>query len=462
MPGLDSDGEMQLERLIAALGPTEVVGRAPVEIRELAYDTRRIPAGALFFCVPGASTDGHELAPGAVAAGAVALVVERPLAVDVPQLVVPSVRAAMPKAAVEFFDDPSRELDVAAVTGTSGKTTTVFLLRSILEAAGLRPALLSSIERRVGGDVREPTLNTPESIDLQRLFREMLDAGNDTCALEATSIASSKHRLDGTRLAVLVFTNLSQDHLDFHGTMEDYFEAKRRLFAQAQKTVINVGDEYGRRLARELPDAIAFTAEDRLDAKLQLRGGFNRENALAAAAAARALGVGEDPIRRGVENVRGVPGRFDLVDEGQPFTVIVDYSHKPGALETVLRAARELAIDGRVTCVFGAGGDRDREKRPLMGRVAAELADDVIVTADNPRSEDPATIAAEIVNGLPLEVELDRRPAIERAIEGAQEGDVVLIAGKGHERGQEFADRTVPFDDREVARDALRRLRAPA
>jgi UDP-N-acetylmuramoyl-L-alanyl-D-glutamate--2,6-diaminopimelate ligase len=452
---------MQLERLIAALGPTEVVGRAPIEIHGLAYDTRDVPTGALFFCVPGANVDGHDLAADAIAAGAAALVVERLLDVDEVQLVVPSVRAAMPRAAVEFFGDPTGELDVLAVTGTSGKTTTVYLLYSILEAAGRRPALLSSIERRVGDGVREPDLNTPESIDLQRLFREMLDAGNDACAMEATSIASSKRRLDGTRFAVLVFTNLSQDHLDFHGTMEEYFAAKQRLFAQAERIVINIGDEYGRRLARDFPQAITFDPGDGLDAELHLRGTFNRENALAAAAAARAVAIGEADIRRGIEAVREVPGRFELLDEGQPFTVVVDYSHKPGALETVLRAARELT-GGRVICVFGAGGDRDREKRPLMGRVAAELADEVIVTSDNPRSEDPAAIAAEIVDGLDLEVELDRRTAIERAIERAEEGNVVLIAGKGHERGQEFADRIVPFDDREVARDALRRLRTPA
>jgi UDP-N-acetylmuramoyl-L-alanyl-D-glutamate--2,6-diaminopimelate ligase len=449
---------MQLERLIAALGPAEVVGRAPVEIRELAYDTRTVSPGALFFCVPGANADGHDLAAGALAAGAAALVVERTLNLDAPQLVVPNVRAAMPQVAVEFFGDPTRELDVLGVTGTSGKTTTVYVLHSILAVAGHKPALLSSIERRLGRDVREPTLNTPESIDLQRLFREMLDAGNDCCAMEATSIASSMRRLDGTRFAVLVFTNLSQDHLDFHGTMEEYFEAKRRLFTQADRIVINAGDEYGRRLVRDFPDALTFTASDELDAELHLRGGFNRENALAAATAARALGVDEGAIRRGIEAVREVPGRFEIVDEGQPFTVVVDYSHKPAALETVLLAARQLA-SGRVICVFGAGGDRDREKRPVMGRIAAELADDVIVTSDNPRSENPGTIAAEIVDGLQLQVELDRRRAIQQAIERAQAGDVVLIAGKGHERGQEFADRTVPFDDREVARDTLRRAR---
>jgi UDP-N-acetylmuramoyl-L-alanyl-D-glutamate--2,6-diaminopimelate ligase len=456
---LDSADEMQLERLIAALGPTEVVGRAPVEIHELAYDTRNVSPGALFFCIPGANADGHELAAEAIAAGAAALVVEHPLNLDVPQLVVQSVRAAMPQGAVEFFGDPTRELEVLGVTGTSGKTTTVYLLHSILTAAGRRPALLSSIERRLGRDVREPTLNTPESIDLQRLFKEMLDAGNDCCAMEATSIASSMRRLDGTRFAVLVFTNLSQDHLDFHGTMEDYFDAKRQLFNQAERLVINPDDEYGRRLAREFPDALTFTASDDLAADLHLRGGFNRENALAAATAARAIGIAEGAIKRGIEAVREVPGRFEIVDEGQPFTVVVDYSHKPGALETALQAARELA-SGRVICVFGAGGDRDREKRPVMGRVAAELADDVIVTSDNPRSENPAAIAAEIVDGLHVEIELDRRSAIEQAIERARVGDVVLIAGKGHERGQEFADRIVPFDDREVARETLRRLRA--
>jgi UDP-N-acetylmuramoyl-L-alanyl-D-glutamate--2,6-diaminopimelate ligase len=453
---------MHLERLIAALGPVEVVGRAPVEIPELAYDTGDIRPGALFFCVPGASTDGHDLAREALDQGAVALVVERRLRVDAPQLIVPSVRAAMPPAAVAFFGDPSRELQVLGITGTSGKTTTAFLLYAILEAAGLSPALLSSVERRVSAEVLPATLNTPEAIDLQRLFRQMVDAGHKTCVLEATSIASSKGRLDGTRFAVLVFTNLSQDHLDFHGTMDAYFDAKRQLFAQAERAVVNVGDPYGRRLAEALHrEAVTFEAGDSLPAQLRLRGGFNRENALAAAAAARTLGAGEKEIRRGLESVHGVPGRFETVDEGQDFLVVVDYAHKPGALETVLREARRLGA-GRVICVFGAGGDRDREKRPLMGRVAASLADEVIITSDNPRSEDPAAIAAEVAHGLGVEIVLDRSAAIESAIERARHGDVVVIAGKGHEAGQEFADRTVPFDDREVARGALRRLRATA
>jgi UDP-N-acetylmuramoyl-L-alanyl-D-glutamate--2,6-diaminopimelate ligase len=451
---------MELERLIAALGPTEVVGGAPVEISALVYDTRDSGPGALFFCIAGDRADGHAFAQDAVAAGAVALVVERPLGIDVPQLVVESVRSAMPRAAVAFYGDPTAELPVVGITGTNGKTTTAYLLRSILEAAGRRVGFLTNIERRVGGETQPVGLNTPESTDLQRLFREMVDAGDDACVMEATSMASSKGRLEGTRFQVLVFTNLTQDHLDFHGTMEAYFTAKRRLFDQAERAVVNVADEWGRRLAAELPDAIAYdAANDGLEASVRLHGGFNRENAVAAAAGARALGIDEDAIRRGIEAVDLVPGRFEPVDEGQPFAVVVDYAHTPDALETVLESARDLAR-GRVICVFGAGGDRDRDKRPLMGQVAAELADEALVTSDNPRSEDPAAIAAEVVDGYDLEVELDRRRAIERALESAAEGDVVVIAGKGHEQGQEIAGRKIPFDDREVAREALRRLRA--
>ena len=453
---------MQLERLIAALAPTDVVGGAAVEIRELAYDAREVPRGALFFCVPGAVADGHDFAADAVDRGAAALVVERLLDVGVPQLVVPDVRAAMPRAAVEFFGDPTARLPVAAITGTNGKTTTAYLLRSILAAAGEQPGLLTNVERRVGDEVRTVGLNTPESIDLQRLFAEMLDAGNRICVMEATSMASVKGRLAGTRFAVLVFTNLTQDHLDFHGTMAEYFEAKRRLFAQATRAVVNVGDDYGAGLAAELPDAITFGPDDALRGiELKLQGRFNVENALAAAAAARALGVEDAAIKHGIEAVERVPGRFDPVDEGQPFTVLVDYAHTPGALESALESARELAR-GRLICVFGAGGDRDRDKRPLMGQVVAELADVAVVTSDNPRSEDPAAIAADVVDGLDLDVELDRRRAIERGLESAREGDVVVIAGKGHEQGQEIAGRKLPFDDREVVREALRRLRAPA
>src|SRR5581483_4391752 len=276
---------MELERLVAALGAAEVVGHAPVEVLDLVYDARLAAPGSLFFCVRGARADGHDFAPQAVAAGAVALVVERPLAVDVPQVIVPDSRAAMAPAADVFFGRPTVELQVAGVTGTSGKTTTSFLLFAILAAAGRRPGLLGTVEARVGGERRGVERTTPEAIDLQRTFREMLDAGDRSCAMEASSHASELHRLDCVRFAVLVFTNLSQDHLDFHGDMESYFQAKRRLFREGTPAVVNVGDPYGRRLAAELPDAIAFSGGDAsaLDGiDLKLRGRFNVENALGA------------------------------------------------------------------------------------------------------------------------------------------------------------------------------------
>jgi UDP-N-acetylmuramoyl-L-alanyl-D-glutamate--2,6-diaminopimelate ligase len=452
---------MRLERLIDAVAPLELVQGRDVEVADLAYDPARVRPGSLFFCIPGSRADGHDLAPRAVEAGAVALVVERPLDAAVPQLVVERVRSAMPVAAATFFGRPSEALEVAAVTGTNGKTTTAFLLHAILAAAGRRPALLTNIERRVAGERRPLGLNTPEAIDLQRLLREMVDAGDRSCVMEATSIAAAQGRLARTRFAVLVFTNLTQDHLDFHGTMEDYFAAKRSLFAQAERAVVNVGDGWGRRLAAELDDPITFTPDDDLGAiEPRLRGRFNRTNTLAAVHAARALGIDEGSIRAGVDSVAGVPGRFESLEEGQPFAVVVDYAHTPDSLENVLRAARELG-EGRLVVVFGAGGDRDRDKRPLMGRVAGTLADRALVTTDNPRSEDPAAIAEEVAAGR-LEVVLDRRTAIERAIADAAPGDVVVIAGKGADTEQELADGPIPFDDRVVAREALRRRPVPA
>ena len=463
---------MHLERVIAALAPADVLRRAPVEIGDLAYDARAAGPGSLFFCVPGSRADGHDFAADAVANGAIALVVERPLDLDVPQLVVPDARRAMALVADEFFGRPSEELEVAGVTGTNGKTTTSFLIYSILAAAGRRPGLLGTIESRVGGERRPAIRTTPEAIDVQRAFREMIDAGDRSCAMEATSHGSELGRLDRVRFSALVFTNLSQDHLDFHGTMERYFEAKRRLFLKDRPpAAINVGNDWGRKLAADRPDALTFGFADdaevgpaELDGiDLKLRGRFNAENALGALAASRLLGIDDESIARGLQAVRGVPGRFESVAEGQPFEVIVDYSHKPEALESVLRTARELT-GGRVICVFGCGGDRDRGKRPLMGRIASELSDVAIVTSDNPRSEEPQAIIDEIRAGVTgeVEVEPDRAAAIEYAISIADEGDVVLIAGKGHEQGQEFADRTIPFDDREVARDLLRRLGARA
>ena len=476
---------MELDALIRALAPGDVIGQRSVEILDLAYDTRRVRAGTLFFCVAGATRDGHELAPEAVEAGAVALVVERPVEAKVPQLVVESVRASMAVAADVFFERPTESLTVAGVTGTNGKSTTAYLLRSILETDGRSAGLVGTVEWIVGGLQREAPHTTPEAIDLQRLFREMLDAGNDAVAIEASSHGSHYRRLDRVRFDALVFTNLTQEHLDLHGDMEEYFQAKRRLFTgiAAPPAAVNVGDPYGRRLADELeaahraplvtfglrpeaevraerlelgPHGSTFGAAG-LDLETRLPGIFNVENVLGAVAAAILLDVDEDAIVEGIRAVRGVAGRFEAVDEGQAFAVVVDYAHKPDALAAVLQAARPLG-DGQLTVVFGAGGDRDRSKRSEMGRVAKQLADSVIVTSDNPRSEDPIEIIGEVLRGTGTEVEVDpdRRSAIETAIARAADGDVVVIAGKGHEQGQEIAGVVHPFDDREIARAALR------
>ncbi len=483
-----------LETLADAVGAREIHNPAPVGVADLAFDARLVTPGALFACVPGQRADGHDFAAAALERGAVALLVERVLDLPAPQLLVPDARLAMALAADAFFGKPTRELDVVGATGTNGKTTTAFLLYSILAAAGRRPGLLGTVEMRVGGERRPVTRTTPEAIDLQRTFRELLDAGDRSCAMEASSHASELKRLVGTRFRALVFTNLSQDHLDFHGTLEAYADAKRRLFTEPDvdghrpPAAVNVGDPFGRQLADELggldvrvltfgladdaevradeleltPSATSFRAAG-LTLRPQLRGRFNVENALGAVAAGRLLDIPDEAIVRGVEHVAGVPGRFESVDEGQPFAVLVDYAHTPEALENVLVEARRLA-SGRLLCVFGCGGDRDRAKRPLMGGVVSRLADLAIVTSDNPRSEEPEAIIEEIRAGMDGEeaVEPDRAVAIALAVEEAGEGDVVVIAGKGHEQGQEFRDGTIPFDDREVARDALRRLGAAA
>jgi UDP-N-acetylmuramoyl-L-alanyl-D-glutamate--2,6-diaminopimelate ligase len=459
-----------------------------VEVSQLAYDSRAVTPGALYFCVPGYTRDGHEFAPDAVARGAVALVVQRPLGLGVPEAVVQDVRSAMAPAAARFYGDPTAGLQVAGITGTNGKTTTAFLVRALLQAAGRQTGLLGTVTSVIGGIEHPVERTTPEAIDLQRAFRSMLDAGDVACSMEVSSHALELHRADAIHFAVAIFTNLTQDHLDFHPTMEAYFQAKRRLFVDARPTraVINIDDACGARLAAELDDPLTFAldrqaafralkvrtglagsrfAVDAPDGRLELitplRGRFNVYNVLGAFAAARAIGVPLDTAAAAIETVHEVPGRFQPVDEGQDFAVLVDYAHTPDSLENVLSAARGLAR-GRLHLVFGAGGDRDRGKRPVMGEIASRLADRVIVTSDNPRSEDPEAIIDEILAGIgpahsDVEHNVDRREAIVQAIAGAAAGDVVVIAGKGHEQGQEFeGGRKVPFDDATVAREVLR------
>jgi UDP-N-acetylmuramoyl-L-alanyl-D-glutamate--2,6-diaminopimelate ligase len=463
----------------------EVIGSdAPaVDVTALAFDNRLVTPGTLFFCVPGFTRDGHDFAQDAIARGAVALVAQRPLGLGVPEILVDDVRAAMAPAAAALAGDPTARLTTVGITGTTGKTTSAFLVRALLEAGGRSTGLLGTVTAVVGGEQHAVARTTPEAIDLQRTFAEMLDAGDEAVVMEVSSHALSLHRADAIHWSVAVFTNLTQDHLDFHSDMEDYFLAKRRLFeAGPEIAIVNVDDPYGARLARDFPDAIriGLDAEDAQvrataiegDAsgsafvvdgqalRTTLPGRFNVLNALGAVVVARELGVDDAAIAAGLARAERVPGRFEPVDEGQLFAVFVDYSHKPDALEAVLRTARGLTR-GRVIVVFGAGGDRDRGKRPLMGRAAAEHADVAIITSDNPRNEDPEAIMAEIAEGMsthpPAERVVDRQAAIERAIALAAPGDVVVIAGKGHERYQEFEDgRTVPFDDVAVAREALR------
>jgi len=481
---------VDLEALIRALAPSEVTGARPVAIGDLAYDTRNVSAGALFFCVPGERVDGHDLAWEAIERGAAALVVERVLDVDIPQLVVDDVRAAMAVAADVFFGEPTRELEIVGVTGTNGKTTTVFLLHSMLEAAGRRPGLVGTVSWIVGGEERTAPFTTPEAIELQRLFREMVESGDRSAAIEASSHGSTFRRLDRVRFDALVFTNLSQDHLDLHETMEGYFQAKRRLFTglQPPPAAVNLGDEWGQRLAAELAAShraplVTFGLEDDaeirptsleltvggsrfqaggIEVETSLRGIFNVENVLGAVATGLLLDLDERSIQEGIARVSQIPGRYEAIEAGQPFAVLVDYAHTPDSLETALRAARDLG-EGRVIVVFGAGGDRDRGKRPLMGKVAAERADVAILTSDNPRSEDPLAIIQDVLQGAGMDVEIDpdRRSAIHRALGLAEPGDVVVVAGKGHEQGQEISGSVHPFDDRVVVREALAELHPP-
>jgi UDP-N-acetylmuramoyl-L-alanyl-D-glutamate--2,6-diaminopimelate ligase len=497
-----------LELLRSARVEADLPDDASVEISGLAYDSRAVEPGTLFFCFPGERADGHEFAPAAVAAGAAALIVERPLDLEVPQAVVADGRAAMAPVAAAFWGDPTSELAVVGITGTNGKTTTAFLVRELLEAAGRGCGLLGTVKRVVGGVEEDVERTTPEAIDLQRTFARMLEAGDEACAMEVSSHALALHRADAIHFEVKVFTNLTQDHLDFHRDMEDYFEAKRLLFSaesgapmleiEGGVSVINLDDPYGRRLAEELESAegagcitfsaagaaadfsargatydatgssfVCLTPDGEVEVGTPLPGHFNVENAIAALAAGYALGLDVRASAPALASVGQVPGRFESLDEGQGFLVIVDYAHTPDSLENALRAARRLARN-RLISVFGCGGDRDREKRPLMGGVGAELSDLAVVTSDNPRSEEPGTIIDQILAGIEggaegpgVIVEPDRRAAIALALSKAEPGDAVVIAGKGHEQGQEFErGRRVPFDDRDVAREELRRLAA--
>jgi UDP-N-acetylmuramoyl-L-alanyl-D-glutamate--2,6-diaminopimelate ligase len=482
-------GPRPLSALVVA--PHEVRGDASVHVSDIVVRSSEARPGALFACIRGGHLDGHDFARDAIDRGACALLVERWLDVAVAQVLVPSVRVAIGPIAAELFGRPADRMTVVGVTGTNGKTTTTYLLESVFGVAGSRPGVIGTTGVRVGGEVTPFPRTTPEAPDLQRLLARMLDAGVEAVAMEVSSHGLDQHRVDGVRYACGVFTNLSQDHLDYHSSMEEYLAAKARLFTTelCEIGVVNADSREGRAIAEgagDLPvitygidrgadvratgvettaEGISFRVGD-LAISSRLRGRFNVENCLAAFAAARAIGIEDAVAAAGIAALRGVPGRLETVEEGQEFLLVVDYAHTPDGIRNVLRAARPLAR-GRLIVVFGCGGDRDRAKRPLMGLAATSTADLTIVTSDNPRSEDPLAIIAEIepgarAGGGSYEIEPDRRAAIARAVGLAGAGDVVVIAGKGHESGQEFADRTIPFDDRQVSAEAIRALGSSA
>jgi UDP-N-acetylmuramoyl-L-alanyl-D-glutamate--2,6-diaminopimelate ligase len=462
-----------------------VRGDASFGVSCLCYRSDDATPGSLFFCVPGEHVDGHDFAAAAIERGAGALLVERPLDVEVAQVIVPSVRRAMGPVSAVFYDRPADAMTVVGVTGTNGKTTTTYLLEAVFRAEGRTPGVVGTTGVRIDGRPIPFPRTTPEAPDLHRLLSEMAEEGVDAVAMEVSSHGLHQHRVDGLRYDRAVFTNLTQDHLDYHASMEEYFAAKARLFtpAMSQGAVVNHDSEQGRRLASTgLPtltyglDAgadvratqvqttalgIAFVVDGvRIDSTL--RGLFNVENCLAAFATARSLGFDEAGAAEAISSVRGVPGRVEAVEVGQSFLVLVDYAHTPDSVESVLRSARQLTA-GRVILVLGCGGDRDRAKRPLMGRAATANADLSVITSDNPRTEDPLAILEEIVPGAregggAYVVEADRRAAIRIAVSEAAPGDVVMIAGRGHEAYQELADGTIAFDDREVAAEEIRAL----
>jgi UDP-N-acetylmuramoyl-L-alanyl-D-glutamate--2,6-diaminopimelate ligase len=436
----------------------------------ITHDSRHVGPGMLFCCARGTSSDGHTFAVTAVSAGAVALVVDHLLDVDVPQLVVPDVRAAMPYLASAVYDNPSRSLAVFGVTGTNGKTTTTWLLQSVLEHAGLPCGLLGTLSG---------AHTTPEAPAFQAQLAAFRDSGKKAAAVEVSSHALALHRVDATWFAVGVFTNLSRDHLDLHGTEDAYFAAKARLFEPERCgiAVINADDERGQQLTKQVTVPVRlFSMNDATDIvldarsakftwhgqriRLPLGGAFSVANGLAAATAALAHGIDPATIAEGLSAATAVPGRFEPVHAGQSFGVIVDYAHTPDGLRVALEAARGVT-QGRLMVVFGCGGDRDATKRPLMGEIAQKHADFVVLTSDNPRGESPAAIISDVVRGFPTGstgdyvVQLDRRAAIALAFSMAVVGDVVVIAGKGHEATQTIGTEVRPFDDRVVARELL-------
>jgi UDP-N-acetylmuramoyl-L-alanyl-D-glutamate--2,6-diaminopimelate ligase len=485
---------MQLKTLAAALPIRQVIGTLDRPVESIAYDSRRVQRNGLFVALRGEKTDGHQFIDQAIEKGASVIVTEREENNRrVTCLVVENTRTALADLSATFYGHPARKLKLAAVTGTNGKTTTAFLIKHICEKAGLRCGLIGTVRYEIGERVLPAIRTTPESLDLQELLAQIVNAGCSAAATEVSSHALAQDRTRGIEWNVAVFTNLTQDHLDFHETMGNYFDSKAKLFTQLGSqekkrkpvAIVNIDDRYGERLLNKIDKRVAivtygmgaranFRASNyrvefsgtsyQLDARgksylvrVPLIGRFNVANSVAALAGANALGISLRDAVLSLGKSPQVPGRLELVPAKRQFQVFVDYAHTPDALRNVLKTLRELEPH-RLIVVFGCGGNRDRQKRPLMGEIADRHADYAIITSDNPRGEDPDAIIDETEKGFRstrYEKHVDRTEAIRRAIALAQPRDIVLIAGKGHESYQEFADHTVPFDDIQVARRAI-------
>ena len=485
---------MNLKELVKDLEILSVNGDLNKEISDIAYHSLRVGPGTLFVAIRGNVADGNKYINEALDKGARAVVSEMDIETPVPRIVVKDSRSALARLSSRFFGEPSSKMKLIGVTGTNGKTTITYLLESIFKEAGLSPAVVGTVEHRFMGQRIKSANTTPESYDLQKLFREMASGGVNACAMEVSSHALALERVVGCQFDGAIFTNLSPEHLDFHGEMESYFESKVRLFRErlaesSKKNVfaaINADDPYGQRLAEDVDhnvmrysingsgevtakeilcnaDGIRMTIKTpagEFECASRLIGGFNAHNILAAVAGGLGLGLPLDAIRQGIEKIRCVPGRLERVENSRGIIALVDYAHTPDALEKVLTNMRDLSktTGGRLIAVFGCGGDRDRAKRPVMGKVASEKADVAIVTSDNPRSENPDAIIKEILSGIKnknFEVIGDRKAAIEHAAAIARRGDVVIVAGKGHEDYQIIGNDRRHFDDREVLRECL-------
>lgn len=489
---------MKFSALILPLKVQSCQGNCDFDISSLAYDSRRVTQGAAFVAIRGNKTDGHQFIKQALENGASAIVAEDLSSVSegVPAIQVPDSRLALAQLASLYYGNPSSHLKLIGVTGTNGKTTTTHLIEAIFRASGQKTGIMGTLYTRIGDEVIPSERTTPESLDFQYLLAKMVEAKVQCVAMEVSSHALALRRTDCACFNAAAFTNLTQDHLDFHKNFENYLAAKMRLFSDYPSccekefsAVINLDDPYGERVAagslghilgyaidheaeirasncHVTPEGVAFTVKTpkgSIDISLKLGGRFNIYNALAAIGIAVSQGIDLETIRRGLESVSSVPGRFEAINENQPFSVLVDYAHTPDGLENVISAAAKLT-KGRKIVVFGCGGDRDRTKRPIMGRIAATLSDIAVLTSDNPRTEDPNAIIQEVLTGIDpslrdkVVIDADRGSAIEKAITMAKPGDVVLIAGKGHEPYQIFADKTIHFDDRETARAILHQM----